>query len=165
MEYECKDGVCYLKNYKNYKCPNNIICGNENSNSVLIKDGLCIECTNLFPSWRNKDSILQIVEKYEKCPLCLRDEQLCVYRPEKNCSHFLCEDCFKKKYFGIELKKPVFPNHDKSEELYFSNIKDEIDEEWMHNKDIINYIKKLDIWNDFQEKHILITTKCFECFE
>lgn len=165
MEFECKDGVCYLKsNYK--KCPNNIICGNESSNSLLNnKDGLCIECVNLFPSWRNKNSILQIVEKYETCPLCLRKEQLCVYRPEKNCFHFLCEDCFKKKYFGIELEKALFPVNDKSEELYLKNIENGIDENWMHYPDIINYIEKLNKWNDFQEKHVLITSKCFECYK
>jgi hypothetical protein len=166
MEFECKDGVCYLKNYDDdYKiCPNNKICGNENLNSLSNnKLGLCINCSNLFPSWRNKDSILKIVENYQTCPLCLRKERLCIYRPEKNCPHFLCDDCFKKKYFGIEFEKPLFPLNYETEILYLKNADNNIDEEWMHTSDIIEYIEKLNNWKNFQEKHKIINSKCFQC--
>lgn len=146
-------------------CPNYIICNNIiRENDIYNPDGLCLDCHLLFGKWRNKDGILRLKDKLEpkeNCPVC-DDKIQNIFRP--SCNHFICINCFKKLYFGIELKKPLFPYIDKEVEYWF-NIENKNINEWMICEDIKEYINNLERWNKLKDIYLRINSRCFECFE
>ena len=146
-------------NCKEIKCPNCIICSNTIKDNIY--DDVCLECYNLFGKWRNKNHILHTKETIEICPLC-DNKNIVIQRP--SCDHFLCIDCFKKFYFGIELKKPVFPYIEREYE-YWLNFENGIMDEWMNGKDVIEYINKLNYWEKITKLYLQTTSRCFECYK
>ena len=113
---ECKDGICYIKSYK--QCKNYIVCKN---NYNEMNEGFCIDCFHLFGEWRNrKRNKVEVKENKETCPLCKENEQYIVYRID--CDHNICVDCFRKIYFGIEYKKPVLSFSITSKDDYKENL-------------------------------------------
>ena len=147
--------------YNEINCPNNIICSNTIKDNDNTYDGVCLECYNLFGKWRNKNHILHIKESIEICPLC-NNENIVIHRP--SCDHFLCIDCFKKFYFGIELKKPIFPYVEK-EYRYWLNLENDISEDWVKDSKITEYIHNLNYWEKITKLYLKTTSKCFECYK
>ena len=138
--YECKDGVCYLKPSTN--CKNHMICQNRS----YREDRLCLDCYNIFGEWRsNQKTEVIMKDDNDKCPVCEEDDKTVIYR--MNCDHFVCVDCFKKIYYGIELKKPQIK--------LGNNLED--------------YKEQLERYEKMQNIYILssdkFSSKCFECFE
>lgn len=135
--YECKDGVCYLK--PSTSCKNHMICQNRS----YREDGLCFDCYNIFGEWRlNKKSEVIVKDDNEICPICDENKTV-IYR--MNCDHFTCIDCFKKIYYGIELKKPQIK--------IGSNLED-------YKDNLKRYEKIQNIYITLPDK---FSTKCFEC--
>lgn len=143
------------------KCPNYIICSNMIVHKDTSYDGVCLECYNLFGKWRNKNHILYIKHILEECPLCNK-QNIAIQRP--SCDHFLCIDCFKKFYFGIELKKPIFPYIEK-EYQYWLNIENNMLDDWMNDDKIIEYLSNLNYWKKITKLYLKTTSKCFECYK
>jgi hypothetical protein len=148
------------KNFNNikYKCPNHIICNNIIED--VSQDGICTDCYLLFGKWRNKEGILKTKNEKDLCPLCSEIETI-ICRPA--CEHHLCVHCFKLLYFGMSFSKPEFPYSDK-EYIYWLNIENEIEEEWMKDIQIKEYLTKLKYWERMSNIYIPCSSKCFECY-
>jgi hypothetical protein len=136
-------------------CKNHTVC----RNTTLFKDDFCIDCDCLFGSWRNRKQTLIIDEIEKTCPLCLIKNKI-VYRPD--CEHYLCVNCFRKVYLGIELLKPVFPFPDREIE-YYVKLEAGIDDEFVNDGSIIKYFKDLQYWNTFRDIHSINKISCEEC--
>ena len=115
------DGFCLKRGFRGYnnngcphkcapiECPNFIVCG-----AILPKcitfcyNGTCMNCASIF------GGKLTFKEKVE-CPICL-DEKPGV--KQINCSHMVCNECFKRCTFGSRLYMPIFPYSIELEEEY-----------------------------------------------
>lgn len=136
----CENGVCYLTSYE--PCKNFIVCKNKISPNEEIKEGICNDCYHIFGEWRERPrKCVEIKNINDFCPLC-DEKQTIVFRMD--CEHAICVDCFRKIYFGLEIKKPV---------LNFSG------------NEISDYKSKLEKWNRINElyKNNIIVMKCNEC--
>lgn len=135
--YICKDGICYLKPVK--ECKNFIVCQNH-----LDKDSIneiCLDCSHIFNENRNRKKFVSVISELGNCNLCLDSDKIIVSRLD--CEHQLCVDCFRKIYFGIEIKKPS---------LLFG-----ID--YIYSKKLEKYNKIKELYLDFDK----FSSKCFEC--
>ena len=148
-----------MSNMSNIKsnCPNYIICNNNIENITL--GSICADCNLLFGKWRKKVGILKIKSEKEICPLCSNID-LSICRPD--CEHYLCVQCFKILYFGTSFSKPLFPFPDK-EIMYWINIENDIDAEWMKGIHIQEYLNKLTYWEKMSNIYTPSSSKCFDC--
>jgi hypothetical protein len=159
-----KKNVCVLPFYKQKKtnqCVNYLVC----YNFITSDKTICDECYALFGSWRGTDEHLTITDDdIVDCPLCHNPgKKICVKRPR--CKHYLCVDCFRKLYFGYELDEPVFPFKNKETDFWFK-YNNGIDEEWMTDKSVQQYLTDTENWNNWKKAFVdfSFNSTCFECF-
>ena len=156
--------ICMKPSYlisEEKECANYIIC----SNLIENDQDICHDCHCLFGKWRDNlvdDGILKIIESYDKCKICDEEDRENKFVMRPNCSHYICTRCFRKLYYGKEDEKPTFP-YKNMEDKYWNNIDSQIEEEWMKEDVIIQYIIKLNYWYNYQGKMIDKTNKCLEC--
>jgi hypothetical protein len=136
----CENGVCYLSTYE--PCKNFIACKNKIAFNEETKNGLCNDCYHIFGEWRKRHrSDVKLKNICGTCPMCNEEKQTILYRMD--CDHSICVDCFRKIYFGLEIKKPV---------LKFGNSSED-------------YKLNLEKWNRINElyKDNIIKMECNEC--
>lgn len=136
----CENGICYLTTYE--PCRNFIVCKNKISPNQEIK-GVCNDCYHVFGEWRERyRKNVEVKNDCDTCQICNEENQIIVFRMD--CEHSICVDCFRKIYFGLEIKKPV---------LNFSG------------SAISEYKLKLEKWNRINElyKNNVIVIKCNDC--
>lgn len=137
--YHCENGVCYLTSYE--PCKNYIVCKNKLSQNE--QGEICNDCYHIFGEWRERQRAnVEIKTDCDICPLCQEENQKIVFRMD--CDHLVCVDCFRKIYFGLEIKKPVLSFSDKS---------------------LLIYKQQLEKWNRINElyKNNYMTMKCNSC--
>lgn len=140
------------------KCKNLELCG-----VVLPKDWwlykaryLCTACHDQFGTWSGTNimtgekiiktgkGVLEFKDNIE-CPICLEENVRGVNQP--NCEHIICLKCFKRCYYGDEMKEscPKFPYPELINEYY----DDQENPKWKTDYSLIEkYNKDLDEWDD-----------------
>jgi hypothetical protein len=154
----------YKKKVETLPCKNIIVCSNFITSNNNIYDGFCLDCHSLFGKWREKLSYpLLETKENQYCAIC-KENQQCVKRPY--CNHYICIDAFRKLYYGYNKIKPFFPYNQEKENLYWKNIDNNIEEDWMINdEEIKKYVIQLNLYYNFEGKILNFTnSKCFECY-
>ena len=157
----------YKNNLFNFiKCKNYNICNNilpkiwYQFNNIEI----CDKCNYLFGKWRGGKGILNELNDFIKCPICLEYKK-CVSQPK--CEHYLCIDCIKRCYYGIYENRenyiPSFPYSEKIKKEYEidpNNIK------WNTDYPLIkHYLDEVNMWYEvfLKYKNEKYLRRCYLC--
>ncbi len=104
------------------KCKNFEVCSEilpkewfEHNNSYL-----CEICNLLFSGWNSEKEDadckgILIFKQHIECPICIEVKKGIIMA---NCLHSICIDCFKRSYWGTDIKKPHFPYPELEYEYY-----------------------------------------------
>lgn len=116
------DYVCSF-NCQPVKCPNFLVCGNDDPQCILwCHAGRCYHCDLMFGKWcdsSNKGNLI-FIDNLEECCICLDNNKVGVSQPK--CEHYICVDCFKECYFAeCDIESPPFPYDGSIEDEYDDN--------------------------------------------
>ncbi|MFK5969594.1 MAG: hypothetical protein QM487_05670 [Candidatus Marithrix sp.] len=96
-----------------FKCKNFDVCGGVLPSWWYNCKGLyiCTNCDCMFGTWSSGDKKYTgkgelIFSDLSECPICLKISKS-VSQPR--CDHTVCLSCFKRCYYGQEIKQPPFP--------------------------------------------------------
>lgn len=134
--------------YEFIKCKNYDVC-----NTMLPKIWyeynnieICYKCNCLFGNWRGGKNILNQLNII-KCPICLEYKKG-ISQPR--CEHYLCIDCIKRCYYGIDNGEkyipPIFPYSEKIKKEYEN---ERNNKKWNTEYPLINkYLMELHNYNE-----------------